>query len=66
MHTLHSHPGRHPAEYLDEYGISQYRLAKSIQVPPRCINEIVHGRRGITADTELRLDAISEPRHSSG
>lgn len=51
----HHHPGKHLAEYLEEYGISQYRLAKSIHVPPRRINEIMHGRRGITADTALRL-----------
>jgi len=36
-------------------GISQYRLAKDISVPPRRINEIVHGKRAITADTALRL-----------
>jgi addiction module HigA family antidote len=36
-------------------GISQYRLAKGISVPPRRINEIVHGKRAITADTALRL-----------
>ena len=36
-------------------GISQYRLAKDISVPPRRINEIVHGKRLITADTALRL-----------
>ncbi len=35
--------------------ISQYRLAKDISVPPRRINEIVHGKRSITADTALRL-----------
>ncbi len=51
----HSHPGRHLAEYLDEYGISQYHLAKSIYVSPRRVNEIVHGQRGITVDTALRL-----------
>lgn len=39
-------------------GISQYRLAKAISVPPRRINEIVHGQRGITADTALRLAAF--------
>jgi len=49
------HPGEHLVEYLDEYGISQYRLAQSIHVPPRRINEIVHGKRRITADTALRL-----------
>ena len=36
-------------------GINQYRLAKDISVPPRRINEIVHGKRSITADTALRL-----------
>ena len=42
-------------EFLEPMGISQYRLAKDISVPPRRINEIVHGRRAITADTALRL-----------
>jgi addiction module HigA family antidote len=36
-------------------GISQYRLAREISVPPRRINEIVHGKRAVTADTALRL-----------
>ena len=49
------HPGEHLAEFLDELGISQYRLAKVIGTPPRRINEIVHGRRSITADTAVRL-----------
>ncbi len=49
------HPGEHLAEILDEISISQYRLAKAIGVPPRRINEIVHGRRSITADTALRI-----------
>jgi addiction module HigA family antidote len=42
-------------EFLKPMGISQYRLAKEIGVPARRINEIVHGKRGITADTALRL-----------
>ena len=42
-------------EFLEPLGISQYRLAKSISVPPRRINEIVHGKRSISADTALRL-----------
>jgi len=42
-------------EFLEPLGISQYRLAKSISVPPRRIDEIVHGKRSITADTALRL-----------
>lgn len=49
------HPGEHLAEILDELGISQYRLAKTIGVPPIRINEIVHHRRSITADTVLRI-----------
>jgi len=36
-------------------GISQYRLAKDISVPPRRINEIIHGKRAVIADTALRL-----------
>lgn len=42
-------------EFLEPMGISQYRLAKDISVPPRRINEIVHGKRAITPDTALRL-----------
>ncbi|MGH2790375.1 MAG: HigA family addiction module antitoxin [Actinomycetota bacterium] len=42
-------------EFLLPLGISQYRLAKDINVPPRRINEIVHGKRAISADTALRL-----------
>jgi addiction module HigA family antidote len=50
------HPGTVLAEdFLRGLNISQYRLAKGIAVPPRRINEIVQGKRGITADTALRL-----------
>ncbi|MCP3978740.1 MAG: HigA family addiction module antidote protein [bacterium] len=42
-------------EFLVPMGISQYRLAKEIGVPPQRISEIVLGRRAITADTDLRL-----------
>ena len=50
------HPGVVLAEdFLKGMNITQYRLAKGIGVPPRRINEIVHGKRGITADTALRL-----------
>jgi addiction module HigA family antidote len=50
------HPGEVlREEFLDPMGISQYRLAKDTSVPARRINEIVHGKRGITADTALRL-----------
>ena len=49
------HPGEHLAEFLEELEISQYRLATAIHVPPRRINEIVHRRRAVTADTALRV-----------
>ena len=50
------HPGEIlMEEFLEPMGISQYRLAKDTSVPPRRINEIVHGKRSITADTALRL-----------
>ena len=54
------HAPIHPGEILLEefmkpYGISQYEVAKVIGVSPRRINEIVHGKRAITADTGLRL-----------
>ena len=50
------HPGEILIEeFLTPMGISQYRLAKDINVPPRRINEIVLGKRSITADTALRL-----------
>ena len=49
------HPGKYLLETLDELHITQYRLAKTIGVPPRRINEIVHGQRSITADTALRI-----------
>jgi addiction module HigA family antidote len=50
------HPGEVLLEeFLNPMGISQYRLAKDISVPARRINEIVHGKRSITADTALRL-----------
>ncbi|MBC8424447.1 HigA family addiction module antidote protein [bacterium] len=58
--TTRKLPPVHPGEILlEEYlvpmGISQYRLAKEISVPARRINEIVHGKRAISADTALRL-----------
>ena len=55
--TIHStHPGVILLEeFLKPMKISQYRLAKDISVPARRINEIVHGTRGITPDTALRL-----------
>lgn len=54
------YPPIHPGEILQEdflegFGITQHKLAVSIGVPPRRINEIVHGKRRISADTALRL-----------
>ena len=50
------HPGEVLLEeFLEPMEISQYRLAKDINVSPRRINEIVHGKRAVTADTALRL-----------
>jgi addiction module HigA family antidote len=50
------HPGEILLEeFLNPLEISQYRLAKEINVSPRRINEIVHGKRSISADTALRL-----------
>lgn len=50
------HPGEILLEeFLKPIGISQYRLAKEIHVPLRRVNEIVLGRRGISADTALRF-----------
>ena len=42
-------------DFIEGFGITQHKLAVSIGVPPRRINEIVHGKRAITADTALRL-----------
>jgi addiction module HigA family antidote len=53
------HPGEVlRAEFLEPMGLSQYRVAKSTGVPPRRINEIVHGKRAVTADTALRLGRL--------
>ena len=49
------HPGEHLAEIIEELGITQYRLAKTIGVPQIRIHDIVHCRRSITADTALRI-----------
>lgn len=61
MTTIDKIPPVHPGEVLMEdfingFGITQNRLAVAIGVPPRRINEIVHGKRGISADTALRLE----------
>lgn len=49
------HPGEHLAEYLEEIGVSQYRLAKEVHVPQMRVSEIVRGKRAITVDTALRF-----------
>ena len=49
------HPGEHLAEMMEELGITQYRLAKTIGVPQIRVHASVHGRRSITADTALRI-----------
>lgn len=50
------HPGEILLEdFLKPMKITQYRLAKEISVPPRRINEIIHGTRAVSADTALRL-----------
>jgi addiction module HigA family antidote len=58
MATAHEpiHPGEILLEeFLNPMGITQYRLAQTISVPARRINEIVHGKRAISPDTALRL-----------
>jgi antitoxin HigA-1 len=58
MTTAHDpiHPGEILLEeFLNPMGITQYRLAQTISVPARRINEIVHGKRAISPDTALRL-----------
>jgi len=50
------HPGEILlTEFLEPMGLSQYKLARTMGVPPRRINEIVHGTRAISPDTSLRL-----------
>ncbi len=60
MVTDTSMPPVHPGEillteFLEPLGVSQYQLAKAVDVPARRINEVVHGQRRISADTALRL-----------
>ncbi len=53
------HPGEIlMEEFLTPLNISQNRLARAMRVPPRRINEIVHGKRSISADTALRLAKV--------
>ena len=56
MDMLPIHPGEILfEEFMQPYKLSQNALAKALKVPPRRINEIVHGKRGISVDTALRL-----------
>lgn len=56
MNLKNPHPGNIlQKEFLEPLGLSQNALAQTIGVPANRINEIIHGRRGITADTDLRL-----------
>ena len=64
-------PNIHPGEilveeFLDPMGISQNKLARAMKAPPRRINEIVQGKRGVTAATALRLAALPAPVKNSG
>lgn len=53
------HPGEVlQEEFLSPMQISQNALARAMQVPPRRVNEIVHGQRSISADTALRLAKV--------
>jgi addiction module HigA family antidote len=49
------HPGQHLAEAIEASGVTAAQLARDIEVPPNRITGILHGTRGITADTALRL-----------
>src|SRR5205814_644970 len=65
------HKALHPGEilqrdFLEGLGVSQYRLAVDIEVPPRRINEIVRGLRGISADTALRFARLLVKRNAAG
>ena len=55
---INTHPGELLLEdFLKPMGITPYRLAKDAKLPNQRVHEIIHGRRGITADTDLRLCA---------
>ena len=69
MSTVHTpiHPGEVLLEeFLAPLGISQYRLAQAIDVPPRRINEIVHGKRAISPTPLCGCPGHSAPRTASG
>jgi len=69
MSTVHApiHPGEVLLEeFLAPLGISQYRLAKAIGVPPRRINEIVHGQPGNSPERHCGCRELSVRRTASG
>jgi addiction module HigA family antidote len=49
------HPGEILADELNELGVTPTELSRQINVPPNRVTQIIHGRRGVTADTSLRL-----------
>ena len=49
------HPGEHLKEFMDDFGLTMNQLAKALHVSPNRITAIVHGTRGITAETAMRL-----------
>jgi addiction module HigA family antidote len=53
-----THPGEHLREAMDDWGLTQYRLAKELGVQQTRIMEIVKGRRALSADTALRLGRL--------
>lgn len=53
------HPGEHIRDWLDGAGVTAYRLAKAMRIPQTRLTAILAGRRGITADTALRLAAAT-------
>ena len=53
--TAHVHPGEHLAEFLEEYGLTAYRVAKATRMSQDRLSHILRGKRAITADTALRL-----------
>ena len=55
MNVTPIHPGEHLAEELDELGMSAVELAQQIQVPAKCVTEVLGGRESITGDLALRL-----------
>ena len=60
------HPGEILADELTELGVSPTELSRLINVPPNRVTQIIHGRRGITGDTALRLGTGSAAARSSG